>query len=128
MPLTDAARGTGIAAIGALLNGGKLQLLDSGLTTVLVEFSLPSPAFGSASAGVITANAISGATVSNSGNAEAFRLRQSDNTLVWERSSTDAVGATGSGALVILSQATTALVSGASVSVVSFSMQIPAGT
>ena len=128
MPLTDAARGTGIAAIGALLNGGKLQLLDSGLTTVLVEFTFNATAFGSPASGVISANSISAATVSNSGNAEAFRLRQSDNTLVWERSSTDAVGPTSSGALVIISQSTTSLTAGASVSVVSFSMQIPAGT
>lgn len=50
--------------------------------TLLVEFTLPNPAFGSASGGVITANTISAAVATNTGTATWFRMLQSDGTTV----------------------------------------------
>ncbi len=53
-----------------------------GVQTLLVTLTLGSPAFGSASAGVITANAITGGTGIANGTASFARILESDATTV----------------------------------------------
>lgn len=53
-----------------------------GTATLLVALRMGSPAFGSASAGIKTANAITQAVTTTPGTATFFRLLKSDNTTV----------------------------------------------
>jgi hypothetical protein len=78
----------------ALANGGKLRIYDGtkpttadtavSTQTKLAEFTLPSPAFGSASGGVATANAITASTVTASGTPAWFRVVDSSGNPAWD--------------------------------------------
>src|ERR1700679_41456 len=80
------------ALVGAFTNGAFLNIYTGAqpatpetavsTQTLLATVTLASPAFGSASYGVITANAISDVTISATGTAAWFRLLKSDNTTV----------------------------------------------
>lgn len=56
---STAARNAMADAVAARLNGGKIKIYTSG-DALLATLTLGNPAFGSASGGVITANAITG--------------------------------------------------------------------
>lgn len=73
--------------INAGSGAGKLQLTtsaDTNFSTLLAEITLSDPAFGAASAGVITLSGlpVSDASANNSGTAGLFRFVDSDNTEV----------------------------------------------
>lgn len=87
--------------------------------TLLVEFDLPNPAFGAASSGVATANAISNATATASGTAGWFRCVDRDNAAVLDGS----VTATGGGGDMTMN--TTTVTSGAAVSITSWTVTMP---
>lgn len=84
LKIAAAAANAAVVAVAALTNGGKLQVYDgaqpatadTAVTTQnkLAEFTLPNPAFGSATAGVVTANAISDVTVTTGGTPAWFRV------------------------------------------------------
>lgn len=84
-------------AQAALANSGWLDILDGtqaatgdtaiGAQVVLVSLQLNATAFAAASAGVITANAITSGTAGNSGTASWFRLYKSNHTTpLWDGS------------------------------------------
>lgn len=85
----------------ALLNAGLLRIYTGsqpatadtavGAQTLLAEFTLGNPAFGSAVAGVATANAIAAVVAAATGTAAWFRALKSDATPVFDGS----VGASG---------------------------------
>lgn len=58
MAFENIALNAGADAIAVLHNGGFLRLYDTDGGSLLVEFTFGNPAFGSAAAGVATANAI----------------------------------------------------------------------
>lgn len=110
-------------AIGPLLNSGTIKIYDgtqpatadTAITTqnLLATLTFGATAFGSASAGVITANAITSGTAGATGTATWFRALKSDGTTVVFDGS---VG-TASADLVL---GTVSIVSGATVSCSSF--------
>lgn len=129
MPLSTAARNTMIDALTDLFDGGTLQVATDGtFSTILATFTLANPSCPSASSGTATASSISSVTAAATGNAEAFRIRNSSNTTVYDRSDTNAVSASGGGGVLVLNQATTGIVSGQTVSVSSLTFTMPAGT
>lgn len=130
------AAATAIAACAAqvdLTDGGKLQIYDgvrpanpdTAVTTqnVLVEFDLPTPAFGTpvdgASGATATANAITPVTAAATGTASWFRILDSADLPVWDGDVSDPAGA---GDAKISS---TSVVSGIDVSVVSMTFLQP---
>jgi hypothetical protein len=89
----NAARDAAINAIAATLNSGRLRIYsgtapadaDAALSgnTLLAELTLNSTAFGAASAGVVTANAITAdSSADATGTPTFFRLFQSNGTSV----------------------------------------------
>src|ERR1700722_13197303 len=80
------------ALVGSFTNGAFLNIYNGtqpstpetavSTQTLLAAVTLASPAFGSASNGIITANAISDVTISASGTAAWFRLFKSDGVTV----------------------------------------------
>lgn len=107
----NAARDAAADANAAELDGGALQIYGGtapadadaalGGATLLAELTLGDPAFGAASAGVVTANSI---TADSSADADGvptfFRLLTSADAVVYQG---DAAGAPGSGEELILS-------------------------
>lgn len=71
-------------ALFTIYNGTQPATPETAVTTqtLLATVTLASPAFGSASNGVITANTISNVTISTSGTASWFRLFKSDGVTV----------------------------------------------
>jgi len=116
------------ALVGAFTNGALLKIYDGTQPTtpetaitmqnLLATVTLASPAFGSASNGEITANAISDVTISASGTAAWFRLLKSDNATVIMDGS---VGTSGCD----LNLNSTVLASGATLSTASFTFTVP---
>lgn len=106
---------TNVDASGA----GKLKIYSGALSTLLATFSLPSPSFGSASSGTITANSITPITASATGTAQSFSVTDGSDNVVFQGT----VGVAGSGADLILN--TTSLVTGGAVSVSSFTYASP---
>jgi len=85
---TTAAKNAATDAIVDLLDvgagsNGTLELIDSSGPTTLATFDLGDPAFGSASSGTATANAISNATAGASGTADKYEAKDADGNLVW---------------------------------------------
>lgn len=87
------ARNTQLDALRVLLDGGFIRIYDgaqpaspdTAISTqvLLAELSLANPAFGAASAGVITANAITADSSANAtGTAAWFRAVKADGTAV----------------------------------------------
>lgn len=127
--LADAAVNAAAAAVGTLLNSGKLNIYDGtqpapaddaiGAQVLLAELTFGNPAFGSPSGGVIAANAITADSDANATGAAAwFRCLKSDLTKVFDGS----VGATSGYNLNLNS---TAIQIHAEVSVTSFSFTAP---
>ncbi len=116
------------ALVGSFTNGAILNIYDGtqpatpetavSTQTLLATVTLASPAFGSASNGVITANAIADVTVSASGTASWFRLLKSDNTTVIMDGSAGNSGCD-------LNLNATALSAGAVFSTTSFTFTVP---
>lgn len=121
--LTNAAASAAADAVCVLLNSGKLRIYDGtqaatadtaiGAQVLLAELTFGSTAFGAAVNGVATANAITAGTAGATSTATWFRALKSDGTTVVFDGS---VG-TATADLVL---GTTSIVSGASVSVTSF--------
>lgn len=91
--LSTSARNTSASAVAALLNGGTVQFRSgtrpanpqtSATGTLLATATLPNPAFGSASSGVVTANAISPVTAAASGTPTWFRAFTSGGAAVFD--------------------------------------------
>lgn len=91
--LSNAAANAAADAVTVLANSGKLRIYDGtqaatadtavGAQVLLAELTLNATAFGAASAGVSTANAItSDASADASGTATWFRVLKSDGTTV----------------------------------------------
>lgn len=116
------------ALVGSFTNGALLEIYNSTQPstpetaisgqTLLATVTLASPAFGSASSGVITANAISDVTITASGTATWFRLFKSDGVTVIMDGS---VGTSGCD----LNINSTALSAGATLSTTSFTFTVP---
>jgi hypothetical protein len=117
---SDTAANAAANALTALLNSGKLRIYDGSqpanantavsTQNLLAELTFNATAFGGASAGVATANAITSATAAATGTAAWFRAVKSDGTtVVWDGS----VGTSGAN----LNLGTVAISSGATVSV-----------
>jgi hypothetical protein len=125
--LSTAARNAAVDAIAALANGGSLQIATDGtFATILVTFTLPDPFLGAAANGTKSLAAALSANATASGNAEAFRIRDSGGTAVITESGANAISETGGGGIIVLSQANTAIVSGQLVSLNSYSLTMPA--
>ncbi len=96
MPLrmADASVNAEANALNAEVNGGKLQIYDGvqpatadtavGAQNKLAEFTLPSPCFGAASAGQVTANAVTPTTGLFASTATWYRVLKADNTKEWD--------------------------------------------
>ena len=91
----NAARDAAVNAVAATLNTGLLRIYsgtapanaDTALSgnTVLAELTLGNPAFGAASAGVVTANAITGdSSADATGTPTFFRLFTSGSAVVYQ--------------------------------------------
>jgi hypothetical protein len=116
------------ALVGSFTNGALLEIYNGSQPatpetaisgqTLLATVTLASPAFGSASNGVITANSISDVTITTSGTAAWFRLFKSDGVTVIMDGS---VGTSGCD----LNLNSTALSSGATLSTTSFTFTVP---
>lgn len=65
-----------------IYSGTQPATADTALSgnTLLAEFTLPATVFGSAAAGVVTANAVTGVNASASGTASFFRCLKSDSS------------------------------------------------
>jgi hypothetical protein len=93
---------------------------DTATGTLLATVTLPATAFGSASGGVATANAISAVTAAASGTAGWFRAKSGGGSTVLDGSIT----ATGGGGDMTLNN--TSLTSGVSFQVTSWTVTMPA--
>jgi hypothetical protein len=111
-----------VTAVGALLNGGTLKLYaatepaeDGSITqTLLVTLTFSATAFGSSSGGTATANSITSGTAVATGTASFFAMCESGGSVV----GTGVVGTSGAD----LNLNTTSIVTGAPVSVSSFTL------
>jgi hypothetical protein len=100
--------GTQPAAGGGALSGN----------TLLATLTMGSPAFGSASAGVLTANNITSATAIATGAASWFRLTKADGVTVLLDGSIGTAGCD-------LNLSSTSIISGGTVTVTTFSITMP---
>lgn len=123
---SHAAANAAVDAMAALLNTGYLRIYDGtqatdantavGAQTLLAELRFGATAFGAGSNGVATANAITDDSSANAtGTASWFRALKSDGTSVVCDGSVGTSGAD-------LNLNTTSIVSGAAVSVTSFTL------
>lgn len=91
----NAARDAGINAVAATLNGGSVRIYsgtapadaDAALAgnTLLAQLTLGNPAFGAASSGVVTANAITADTSADAtGTPTFYRLLTSGGVVVYQ--------------------------------------------
>ena len=121
--LSDTAANAEANAFGPLLNNGFIEIFtgtqpanaNTALSgnTLLATLTFGSPAFGSAAAGVITANAIASGTAAATGTATFARLYESNETTVV---GDVAVGTSGAG----INLNTTSIVTGGLVSVTAY--------
>lgn len=126
--LSDVTANAQANAAAALLNSGTIQIFSgtqpvnantalSG-NTLLATLTLGSPAFGSAVAGLITANPITSANAVATGTATFARWYQSNGTtVVWD----EQVGVTGAA----LNLNTISIVTGGSVNCTAYTHQVP---
>jgi len=90
LKLADAHVNAQADALNALYNGGKLRVYTTaqptnadtaiGAQTKLIEFTLPTPCFGTSAAGVVTANAITDVVGLAPGDAAFYRVVKADGT------------------------------------------------
>jgi hypothetical protein len=128
MALSTAARNAAANAITALLNGGgRLQLATDGtFSTILAEFNLAATAFNAANVGVAAIPAALTATATATGAAEAYRFVNSANSPVITESDASAISGTGGGGQLVLAQANTAINSGQTITINTFTLTMPA--
>lgn len=123
---TNTAANAACDAMAALANSGKLRIYDGsqpatadtaiGAQVLLAELTMNATAFGSAVAGVATANAITtDSSADATGTATWFRMTQSNGTTVICDGSVGTSGAD-------LNLNTTSIVAGAAVAVTSFTL------
>jgi hypothetical protein len=103
LTVANAAANAATDAITALLNGGLLKVYagtrpataNTAITTqtLLGTATFGNPAFGSASGGIATANAIASGVIAASGTASFFRVFKSDGTTAMFDGSVDTVSA-----------------------------------
>lgn len=126
--LSDAARNAQVNAITALLGGGTVQVRSgsqpanvatAATGTLLGTLTLAATAFANASGGSATANAVTDATGAVAGTAGWFRVLNSSGTAVLD----GAVGASGSGAELILS--TTTITANGTIKITSWTISVP---
>jgi hypothetical protein len=133
MQLAVARRNEALDAVANDANSGFLRLYSGtvptdadtalGAQVLLAELTMNATAFGAASGGVLTANAITQDSSANAtGTCSFARVYQSNGTTVW--SQITSVGT--SGTEVVLN--TTTITSGQPVSCTSFTVTWPAGT
>lgn len=129
MQIETAVRNALADLLSDRLDGGSLEIATDGtFATILATFTLPNPFSGAASSGTVTASSISNVTASNTGNAEAYRYKNSGGTVQALGTGASAVTATGGGGEIVLNQATTAITSGQTVSISSCTFTVPAGS
>lgn len=127
---TAAQRNAMLDAVRAGYNAGKLRIYSGsvpanadaalGGATLLAELTLNATAFPAASAGVLTANAITSDSAADAtGTAAFFRLLDSSGATVLAQGAVSTSGAE-------LNLATTSIVTGVVVAVSSFTVTIPA--
>ena len=128
MTLSIAARNAAANAITALLNGGgRLQLATDGtFATILAEFNLATTAFNAANVGVAAIPAALTATATATGAAEAYRFINSASAPVITESDASAISGTGGGGQLVLAQANTAITSGQTITINTFTLTMPA--
>jgi hypothetical protein len=128
MALSTAARNAAANAITALLNGGgRLQLATDGtFATILAEFNLATTAFNAANVGVAAIPAALTATATATGAAEAYRFINSASAPVITESDASAISGTGGGGQLVLAQANTAITSGQTITINTFTLTMPA--
>lgn len=93
---SNAVRNAGCSAKTALANGGSVEIGTSGMSTVLVTFTLANPAYGSPANG--TANGAGlpiASTGAAAGTAASYRVKASDGTLLWSGNSVSLTAGTG---------------------------------
>lgn len=127
--ISTAARNAAASAIGALLNGGTIEIRTgsqpatpgtAATGTVLGTLTLSATAFGAASTGVITANTITGdSSADATGTAGWFRGYDSSTAAVIDGS----VTATGGGGDMTLDS--TSIVAGGTISMTSWTITMP---
>jgi hypothetical protein len=128
--LSDTAANAEANALAALCNGGTIKYYTgtqpitantavTGANVLLASATLPNPAFPSAVAGVLTANAIPTVAAGTSGECSFARILESNGTTVVMDV---AVGETGSGAGIIFSN--TAINSGQTIAFTSFTYNV----
>ena len=129
LQIADEAANAAMDALGALCNSGKLRIYEGtqpadgdtgiGASTLLAELTMNATAFGAASNGVITANAITADSAANAtGTAQWFRI--------WKSNGTDEVvdGTVGTSGCD-LNMNSTAIQENAAVSVTSLTLTMP---
>jgi hypothetical protein len=84
MLLNTASRDELASALGGLFNSGTLEIRTSGGTTLLGTITLPNPAFGAPSTGVVSKSGTWTATASASGVARVGRFISSDTNKTME--------------------------------------------
>ena len=127
--LSDAAANAEANALAPLMNGGTINLYSGAQpvnantalsgNTLLVTFTFGSPAFGSAAAGVLTANAIAFGTAVATGTATFARILESGGAVVMDTPA----GIAGGGAGINLN--TTTIVDGTVIPCNSFTYTVP---
>jgi hypothetical protein len=131
MALSNAAAAAALDAVvdrvDAGAAAGKLQIYTASYGTLLAEFTLSDPAFGNAttaSPSVATAAGLPlSTTAAATGTAAAFRVVDSDNNTQWEATGAAAVGTSGSGAMVIVTN--TSIASGQTVNLTACTLSMP---
>lgn len=101
--LSTAARNASVDAVVGLLDqgsgsNGTLEILTSN-DTIIAEFDLPNPCFGSASNGMATANSISGTVATGTGTAAKWQAKDANGDVILSGE----IGSIGSGASMTLS-------------------------
>lgn len=124
MPFEVVMRNAAAVGLSDAVAGGVLRLRTAGGIT-LANLAIPNPITVSPASGGRSVS-VTGTAIA-SGDAEQAQLRTSSDQLGWERTDAAAVSALGGGGAVELQQASTAIVSGQTISA-TINFSIPAGT
>jgi hypothetical protein len=127
MSLSNATKAAALDAIVDRVDAGKLQIFTDAYGTMLAEFTLSDPAFGSATVAdpsVATAASMPKTTTgAATGTAGSFRVVDSDNVMMWEGTGSTAVNT--AAAMVVLTNLS--ITTGQTVNLVSMTLSF-AGT
>ena len=116
--LTTTGRNAACDAIVDLLDSGLVKIYTTGSGTLLATMTLNATAFGAASTGVATANAITAGTAGNTGTAAEYKIQTSGAADIL----TGAVGTSGQD----INFPTLSFVSGVDVGLSSLTVTVPA--